>query len=79
MVFLESVLLFSGQTCHHGRVRPPTVDVLQHNVREVEGESICTVINSRVNGHPIELDKPVDMAIMNPPWGVQTLRADRDF
>ena len=58
---------------------PPTVDVLQHNVREVEGESICTVINSRVNGHPIELDKPVDMAIMNPPWGVQTLRADRVF
>ena len=57
----------------------PTLDVLQHNVREVEGESICTVINSRVIGHPIELDKPVDMAIMNPPWGVQTPRADRAF
>ena len=57
----------------------PTVDVLQHNVREVEGESICTIINSRVDGHPIELNKPIDMAIMNPPWGVQTLGADRVF
>ena len=56
-----------------------SVKVLEHNVREVEGESICTIINSRVNGNPIELEYPIDMAIMNPPWGVQTLRADRAF
>ena len=57
----------------------PTVDVLQNNVREVEGESICSIIKTRVVGHPIELEQPVDMAIMNPPWGVQTLGADRAF
>ena len=56
-----------------------TVEVLEHNVQEVEGESICTIINRRINGNPIELEQTVDMAIMNPPWGVQTLRADRVF
>ena len=56
-----------------------TVEVLENNVSEVEGESICTIINARINGNPLTLELPVDMVIMNPPWGVQTLRADRAF
>lgn len=58
---------------------PDTVEVLESNVREVEGTSICTIMNTRISGGPLTLEQPVDMVIMNPPWGVQTLRADRAF
>ena len=52
-----------------------TVEVLENNVSDVEGESICTIIGARINGNPLTLELPVDMVVMNPPWGVQTLRA----
>ena len=32
-----------------------SVEVLENNVQVVEGESICSIINLRVNGNPIEL------------------------
>ncbi len=56
-----------------------TVDVLRKNVQDVEGDSMCTVLEQTVIGSPIDLQKSVDIAIMNPPWGVQTQRADRVF
>lgn len=56
-----------------------TVDVLRKNVQDVEGDSMCTVLEQTVKGSPIDLQKSVDIAIMNPPWGVQTQRADRVF
>jgi len=56
-----------------------TVEVLRENVRNVDGMAMCTVLESRVEGRPLTLELPVDMAIMNPPWGVQTKRADRAF
>ena len=56
-----------------------TVEVLQENVRNVDGMAMCTILESRVEGRPLALEVPVDMAIMNPPWGVQTKRADRAF
>lgn len=56
-----------------------TVEVLQKNVRNVDGMAMCTILESRVEGRPLALEVPVDMAIMNPPWGVQTKRADRAF
>ena len=58
---------------------PMTVEVLRENVRNVDGMAMCTVLESRVEGRPLTLELPVDMAIMNPPWGVQTKRADRAF
>lgn len=56
-----------------------TVEVLQENVRNVDGMAMCTILESRVEGRPLAVEVPVDMAIMNPPWGVQTKRADRAF
>tara|TARA_Y200000002_G_C22666653_1_gene658281 strand:- start:48 stop:668 length:621 start_codon:yes stop_codon:yes gene_type:complete len=58
---------------------PMTVEVLQENVRNVDGMAMCTILESRVKGRPLTLEVPVDMVIMNPPWGVQTQRADRAF
>ena len=58
---------------------PMTVEVLRENVRNVDGMAMCTVLESRVEGRPLTLELPVDMVIMNPPWGVQTQRADRAF
>ena len=58
---------------------PMTVKVLEENVRNVDGMAMCTILESRVEGSPLTLEVPVDMAIMNPPWGVQTQRADRAF
>ena len=58
---------------------PMTVKVLEENVRNVDGMAMCTILESRVEGRPLTLEVPVDMAIMNPPWGVQTQRADRAF
>ncbi len=55
------------------------VDVLQNNVKEVEGVSMCTILKARIDGSALALEQPVDMVVMNPPWGVQTLRADRVF
>ena len=55
------------------------VDVLQNNVKEVEGVSLCTILKARIDGSALALEQPVDMVVMNPPWGVQTLRADRVF
>ena len=55
------------------------VDVLQQNVAEVEGKGVCTVLERTIDGTPLTLQQPVDMAVMNPPWGVQTQRADRVF
>ena len=56
-----------------------TVEILQQNVKDVEGEAMCTVLEATVNGSPLRLDATIDMVIMNPPWGVQTPRADRVF
>ena len=56
-----------------------TVEVLDKNVRDVDGESMCTVLEHLIDGMPVNLQQPVDMVIMNPPWGVQTKRADRVF
>ncbi|MAR47077.1 MAG: hypothetical protein CMA41_04665 [Euryarchaeota archaeon] len=58
---------------------PITVDALQSNVRDVDGTSMCTIIEAMVDGTALNLEQPVDMVIMNPPWGVQTQRADRVF
>ena len=58
---------------------PMTVEVLQENVRNVDGMAMCTILESRIEGRPLTLEVPVDMVIMNPPWGVQTQRADRAF
>ena len=40
---------------------------------------MCTIIEAMVDGTALNLEQPVDMVIMNPPWGVQTQRADRVF
>lgn len=58
---------------------PITVDALQNNIRDVDGTSMCTIIEAMVDGTALNLEQPVDMVIMNPPWGVQTQRADRVF
>ena len=58
---------------------PITVDTLQNNIRDVDGTSMCTIIEAMVDGTALNLEQPVDMVIMNPPWGVQTQRADRVF
>ena len=58
---------------------PITVDALQSNIRDVDGTSMCTIIEAMVDGTALNLEQPVDMVIMNPPWGVQTQRADRVF
>ena len=47
--------------------------------KDVEGEAMCTILESTINGSPLRLDATIDMVIMNPPWGVQTPRADRAF
>ena len=56
-----------------------TVEILQQNVKDVEGDAMCTVLEATINGSPLLLDGTIDMVIMNPPWGVQTPRADRAF
>jgi len=58
---------------------PITVDALQSNIRDVDGTSMCTIIEAMVDGTALNLEQPADMVIMNPPWGVQTQRADRVF
>ena len=55
------------------------VDVIDENIAEVEGNEFLKTIHQRVDGTAIELDSTVDIAIMNPPWGVQTKHADRAF
>ena len=40
---------------------------------------MSTVLEATINGSPLQLDSTIDMVIMNPPWGVQTPRADRVF
>lgn len=55
------------------------VKTLKENIDQVEGKGVCTVLEARIDGRPIEMQNPVDMVIMNPPWGVQTQRADRVF
>ncbi len=58
---------------------PVTINTLQNNIRDVDGTSMCTIIEAMVDGTALNLEQPVDMVIMNPPWGVQTQRADRVF
>ena len=48
-------------------------------MKDVEGEAMCTILEATINGSPLRLDAAIDMVIMNPPWGVQTPRADRAF
>ncbi len=55
------------------------LDVIDENISEVEGNEFLKTIHQRVDGTAIELDSPVDIAIMNPPWGVQAKHADRAF
>ena len=40
---------------------------------------MCTILEQRIDGSALNLESKVDMVIMNPPWGVQTQRADRMF
>ena len=56
-----------------------TVETLRMNVEDVDGVSMSTILEQRIDGRPLNLDSKVDMVIMNPPWGVQTQRADRMF
>ena len=55
------------------------LDIIDENIAEVEGNEFLKTIHHRVDGSAIELDSTVDIAIMNPPWGVQTKHADRAF
>ena len=55
------------------------IDVIEENIVEVEGNPFLRSMKHFVNGHSIEVDSPVDIAVMNPPWGVQTKHADRAF
>jgi putative methylase len=55
------------------------IDIIDENISEVEGNEFLKTIHQRVDGSAIELDSTVDIAIMNPPWGVQTKHADRPF
>ena len=56
-----------------------TIETLQRNIDEVDGSEQCTIMEFMVDGNPLSLSRPVDMVVMNPPWGVQTQRADRAF
>ena len=55
------------------------IDVIEENVVEVEGNNFLKTIHQRVDGTAIEVEAKVDIAIMNPPWGVQAKHADRAF
>jgi len=55
------------------------IDVIEENVVEVEGNNFLKMIHQRVDGTAIEVEAKVDIAIMNPPWGVQAKHADRAF
>jgi predicted RNA methylase len=55
------------------------LDVIEENIAEVEGNEFLKTIHQRVDGKAIQVDLNVDIAIMNPPWGVQTKYADRVF
>jgi putative methylase len=56
-----------------------TLETLRMNVKDVDGASMCTILEQRIDGRALNLESKVDMVIMNPPWGVQTQRADRMF
>ena len=43
------------------------------------GNGVLGIGAAFLGGRPLTVEVPVDMAIMNPPWGVQTQRADRAF
>ena len=55
------------------------LDVLQVNAKNIEEIALSVIQNKKIDGGPLSLEPHVDMAIMNPPWGVQTARADRVF
>jgi predicted RNA methylase len=35
------------------------------------------IVHAMIGQEEIQIEKPVDLVVMNPPWGVQTARADR--
>ena len=40
-------------------------------------DGTASVVHAMVGRDEIEIERPVDLVVMNPPWGVQTARADR--
>lgn len=46
-----------------------------HIDRRVEGTS--TLVHAMIGPEQIQIDGPVDLVVMNPPWGVQSEKADR--
>jgi len=40
-------------------------------------QGTATLIHAMIGTDEVVIDRPVDVVVMNPPWGVQTARADR--
>lgn len=55
------------------------IDVAGANIDRIHAkvEGRANVIQAMIGTDSIELEKPIDLVVMNPPWGVQTGRADR--
>ena len=55
------------------------VEVALKNIQRAEDKTggSARAIHAMVGKDTIELDEAIDVVVMNPPWGVQTTRADR--
>ncbi|MBL6743446.1 MAG: methyltransferase [Candidatus Poseidonia sp.] len=56
------------------------LEVLQSNINSLDESLLAqaNVINARIGRDALDL-AAVDLIVMNPPWGVQTAKADRPF
>ena len=55
------------------------IDAAEANIDRIHAkvEGRANIIHAMIGRDSIELDKSIDLVVMNPPWGVQTTRADR--
>jgi predicted RNA methylase len=55
------------------------IEVAEANIKRTQAkvEGRANIIQAMIGSDSIELDQPIDLVVMNPPWGVQTARADR--
>ena len=55
------------------------IEVARQNIQRTQDKTggSAKAIHAMVGRDSIELDEPIDVVVMNPPWGVQTTRADR--
>lgn len=67
----EHVTLIEGDSSAHA--------VAEANASKIDKRvaGSATTVHAMIGPEQIEIEQPIDLVIMNPPWGVQSARADR--